>query len=95
VYGVCAQQDLDGRLGRGWTLGKAGYVAFRERNAFVELGGARGGNLGSALQEGQERFLAAVDRIEAGEFPASPDEAWTCTRCGFPDVCRKDYVGDE
>ena len=95
IYGVCAQQDLDGRLGQHWAIGKAGYVAFREKNAFVELGGARGGNLGTALQEGQERFLAALDRIEAGEYPADPEEAWTCTRCGFPHVCRKDYVGDE
>ena len=30
-----------------------------------------------------------------GEYPPSPDEPWTCTRCGFPHVCRKDYVGDE
>jgi hypothetical protein len=30
----------------------------------------------------------------AGYYP-DPDEPWTCTRCGFPHVCRKDYVGDE
>ena len=39
VYGVCAQQSLEGRHGRSWTLGRAGYVAFREKNAFVALGG--------------------------------------------------------
>ena len=94
IYGVCAQQDLDGRHGRTWTLGRAGYVAFREKNAFVELGG-RGGNLDAALADGQQRFLDAVARIEAGDFPVDPDEPWMCTRCGFPHVCRKDYVGDE
>ena len=94
VYGVCARQQLDGRLGRSWTLARAGYLAFREKNAFVELGG-RGGTLDSAVREGEQRFLDAIQRIESGEFPPSPDEAWTCTRCGFPHVCRKDYVGDE
>ena len=94
IYGLCAQQRLGGRHGRSWTLGRAGYVAFREKNAFVELGG-RGGNLAAALADGQQRFLDAIAHIEAGEFPAAPDEPWTCTRCGYPHVCRKDYVGDE
>jgi RecB family exonuclease len=94
VYSVCAQQQLEGYLGRSWSLGYAGYVAFREKNPFVELRG-KAGNLTSAISDGQIRFLDAIARIEAGEFPPSPDEPWTCTRCGFPHVCRKDYVGDE
>ena len=94
VYGLCAQQDLEARRGRRWPLASAGYVAFKEKNAFVELGG-RSGNLDAALREGQARFLEAVARIERGEYPPDPDEPWTCTRCGFPHVCRKDYVGDE
>jgi RecB family exonuclease len=94
VYGVCAAQQLTGRHGRTWTVGRAGYVAFKEKNAFVDLGG-RSGNLEAALKDGQERFVEAIDRIEAGSFPASPDEQWTCNRCGFSHVCRKDYVGDE
>ena len=94
VYGLCAQQDLEARRGRAWPLASAGYVAFKEKNAFVELGG-RSGNVEAALREGQARFLDAVARIERGEYPPDPDEPWTCTRCGFPHVCRKDYVGDE
>ncbi len=94
VYAVCAAQQLDGHQGRTWSMGRAGYVAFREKNAFVELGG-RGGNLDEALREGQHKFIDAIDRIEGGEFPPSPDEPWTCNRCGFSHVCRKDYVGDE
>lgn len=93
VYGVCAAQQLRGHLGREWSVGRAGYLAFREKNAFVDAGGR--GTLEAALAEGQQRLLQAVERIEAGEFPPSPDEAWTCNRCGFPHVCRKDYVGDE
>jgi RecB family exonuclease len=94
VYGLCAEQQLEGHRGRSWTLGRAGYVAFREKNAFVPLGGP-GNNLEKALADGQQRLLAAIDGIEAGRFPVEPDEPWLCTRCGFAVVCRKDYVGDE
>jgi len=98
IYGVCAAQLLDGRHGRRWTLARAGYVAFRERNAFVPLGSSSSGQSGAldaALEEGQHRFLTAVTAIEAGEFPVDPDEPFLCTRCGYAGVCRKDYVGDE
>jgi CRISPR/Cas system-associated exonuclease Cas4 (RecB family) len=93
IYGICAQQDLEKQRGQAWPLARAGYVAFKEKNAFVELG--RSGNVEAALRDGQVRFLDAVARIEEGHYPPDPDEPWTCTRCGFPHVCRKDYVGDE
>jgi RecB family exonuclease len=93
VYGVCAEQSLEGRHGRSWTLGRAGYVAFREKNAFVALGASS--SLSEALDAGGERLLAAIDGIERGEFPPNPDEPFICTRCGYASVCRKDYVGDE
>lgn len=93
VYGVCAEQHLEGRHGRAWKLGRAGYVAFREKQAFSELGGSS--SLRQALDEGQERFLGAIDAIKGGRFPVKPDEPFLCTRCGYASVCRKDYVGDE
>ena len=94
VYGVCAAQHLDGRHERRWTLSRAGYVAFREKNAFVSLAPSAS-SLDNALEEGQHRFLTAVAAIERGEFPVDPDEPFLCTRCGYAGVCRKDYVGDE
>jgi len=93
VYGICAQQSLEGHRGRTWTLGRAGYVAFREKNAFVALGASS--SLDEAVAAGQQRMLAAVDGIERGEFPPNPDEPFLCSRCGYPSVCRKDYVGDD
>jgi len=93
VYGLCAQQSLDGRRGRSWKLGRAGYVAFREKNAFVALGASS--SLDEAVSAGQDRMLRAIDAIERGEFPPNPDEPFLCTRCGYASVCRKDYVGDE
>jgi CRISPR/Cas system-associated exonuclease Cas4 (RecB family) len=59
----------------------------------VELGGSS--SLQEAVSAGQERFLAAIDGIERGDFPPNPDEPFLCTRCGYASVCRKDYVGDE
>ena len=94
IYGVCAQQQLQGYRGRNWSLSRAGYVAFREKNPFIEIGG-RSGSLEQAVRDGQGRFLEVIERIEAGAFPVDPDEPWMCSRCGFPHVCRKDYVGDE
>jgi hypothetical protein len=93
VYGVCAAQHLDGRHGRQWTLSRAGYIAFKERNAFTSLSGS--GALAAALEAGQDRLLTTVEAIERGEFPVDPDEPFFCTRCGYAGVCRKDYVGDE
>ncbi len=94
VYGICAQQALEGRHQRSWKLGRAGYVAFKEKNAFVSLHGSSS-TLDEALAAGQERLLAAVDGIERGEFPPDPEEPFLCTRCAYSTVCRKDYVGDE
>jgi RecB family exonuclease len=93
IYGVCAQQRLKGRHGRDWTVARAGYVAFKEKNAFVPLGGSS--SLDEAIEAGQVRFLEAVAAIEAGRFPVDPDEPYRCQWCAYPSVCRKDYVGDE
>jgi RecB family exonuclease len=93
IYGVCAEQHMEGRHGRAWTVSSAGYVAFKEKNPFVPLGAST--SLQQALDEGAARFVAAVEGIERGEFPVRPEEPFLCTRCGYSGVCRKDYVGDE
>ena len=93
VYGVGAEQALAGHRGRSWKLERAGYVAFKEKDAFVSLGGRS--SLAAALKEGQTRFLEAIDAIERGEFPVRPDEPFRCQWCGYAGICRKDYVGDE
>jgi RecB family exonuclease len=93
VYGVCAQQQLDGRHGRSWRVGRAGYVAFKERQVFVPLGGSS--SLDEAMAAGQARIIEAIDAIEQGRFPPAPEEPYMCTWCAYSSVCRKDYVGDE
>src|SRR4030095_2659268 len=93
IYGACATQHLSGRHGRSWTVSRAGYVAFKEKNAFVPLGTST--SLEQVLEEGERRLVAAVDAIERGDFPVRPEEPFLCSRCGYAGVCRKDYVGDE
>jgi hypothetical protein len=96
VYSACAGQELNrrgGHRGRRWRVSGAGYVAFKEKNAFVALGSST--SLQQALDEGTARFVAAVDGIERGDFPVRPEEPFLCTRCGYAGVCRKDYIGDE
>jgi RecB family exonuclease len=90
VYGACATQALRGRHGRTWTVGRAGYVAFKEKTPFVEVQ-----NAAKAMADGEARLLATVDAIERGEFPVQPDEPFLCNWCQYAGVCRKDYVGDE
>jgi RecB family exonuclease len=93
IYGVCATQHLEGHAGRSWRVGEAGYVAFGEREVFRPLAAA--GEMATALAQGQQRLLDAVEGIERGEFPVRPDEPYLCTYCSYAGVCRKDYVGDE
>jgi ATP-dependent helicase/DNAse subunit B len=94
IYGVCASQHLEGRRGRSWPVSRAGYVAFKEKNAFVSLGNTPDA-LEAALADGEQRLVAAVEGIERGDFPVKPEEPFLCTRCGYSGVCRKDYIGDE
>jgi RecB family exonuclease len=94
IYGVIARQALEGHQGRQWTVGAAGYVAFKEKEPFVPLGG-RTSAIGNAIAEGQQRLIDAVEGIERGEFPVRPDEPFRCQWCAYAGVCRKDYVGDE
>jgi len=46
------------------------------------------------LADAQQRLADAIDAIERGEFPPTPDDVWRCETCTFAAVCRKDYVGD-
>ena len=52
-------------------------------------------DIATALADGQERFIEAVDDIERGQLPPRPAEPYRCVFCDYPTVCRKDYVGDD
>ena len=93
VYGAVRRSSTAGTPRPDWTVSRAGYVAFKEKNAFVALGAST--TLRRALEEGAGAARGRRRRIERGEFPVNPDEPFLCTRCGYAGVCRKDYVGDE
>jgi RecB family exonuclease len=92
VYALCAEQRLNGHLGRNWTIGDASYLAFKGPRRVVPLFSAP--DRERVLREAQERLVGAVDAISRGEFPPRPDDVYRCETCEFFAVCRKDYVGD-
>jgi RecB family exonuclease len=93
IYGVCAEQRLKAYKGRDWTLGEAAYIAFRGAKRVTPLFTARSDRT-QVLAEAQQRLIDAVDRIDRGEFPPTPEDVFLCGFCSYGAVCRKDYVGD-
>jgi RecB family exonuclease len=93
IYGLSAEQRLRNHRGRQWTLGEAAYISFRGVKKVTPLFTARA-DRATVLAAAQERLIDAVDAIERGEFPPSPEDVWLCGFCSYGAVCRKDYVGD-
>jgi RecB family exonuclease len=92
IYALCAEQQLD-VLGRTWTVGEAVYLAFKGPKRVVPLFSSESSRA-DTLARAQQRLADTLDAIARGEFPPSPDDVYRCDTCGFPAVCRKDYVGD-
>jgi RecB family exonuclease len=101
IYGLCAEQRLQnhrpptgsGQAERSWTLGEAAYVSFRGAKRVTPLF-TRRADRDSVLESAQERLIDAVDGIERGDFPPTPEDVFLCGFCSYGAVCRKDYVGD-
>jgi hypothetical protein len=93
IYGLCAEQRLKAHAGRDWTLGEAAYIAFRGAKRVTPLFTARSDRT-QVLADAQEKLIDAVDRIDRGEFPPTPEDVFLCGFCSYGAVCRKDYVGD-
>ncbi len=93
IYGLCAEQRLEGHRGRRWRLAEAAYVSFRGPRRVTPLFGPRA-QREQVLAAAQEKLIEAVDRIEGGRFPPTPDDVFLCGFCSYAAVCRKDYVGD-
>ena len=82
IYGaLCPAAARWQGTARQWPVSRAGYVAFKEKNAFVSIGSR---HLEEALADG----AAALPRrrstgIERAAFRRVRDEPWLCTRCGY------------
>jgi RecB family exonuclease/inactivated superfamily I helicase len=93
IYGICAEQRLQHHRGRDWTLGEAAYISFRGARKVTPLFTARS-DRATVLASARGRLIDAVDAIERGEFPPTPEDVFLCGFCSYGAVCRKDYVGD-
>lgn len=93
IYGICAEQRLDGYRGRRWMLGEAAYLAFKGPKRVVPLF-TSASSRDEVLASAQQRMANALDAIGRGEFPPAPDDVFLCETCSFSAVCRKDYVGE-
>ena len=93
IYGLCAEQQPRGHLGRQWTLGEAAYLAFKGPKRVVGLFTSHE-ERDKVLADAQQRLIDTVDAISAGHFPPTPDDVFRCETCTYAAVCRKDYVGD-
>jgi len=93
VYGLCAEQRLQDRRGRTWTLGEAAYISFGGAQRVTQLITKRSAR-DQVMAAAQERLIDAVDAIERGDFPPTPTDVFLCGFCSYAAVCRKDYVGD-
>jgi RecB family exonuclease len=107
IYGLCAEQRLQSHrpatgsgqaasaasAARSWTLGEAAYISFRGPKRVTPLFTKRS-DRESVLASAQARLIDAVEGIERGDFPPTPEDVFLCGFCSYGAVCRKDYVGD-
>jgi RecB family exonuclease len=90
VYALCAGQELERRDHRPHAIRDAAYLAFAEDDLATPLARDAGGTQAEVIAR-TEAFAHAVQRIEAGEFPARPKRFDLCQWCAFAGVCRKEY----
>lgn len=92
VYALCAEQKLEGHLGRRWRVGQAAYLALGDPRAWVPV--VRSPDDRASLDAAEQRVLEAFAGIAAGAFGPAPADRRLCRVCGFSAVCRKDYVDE-
>jgi RecB family exonuclease len=91
VYAWCASQALEAETGRPHPVSAAMYLAFGDDRRLEGPLGDRHEPVALAVQARASAFAAAVQHIEAGEFPPSPRRPVGCQWCGYAGVCRKEY----
>jgi len=91
LYALAAEQQLENYRGRKYVLGEAAYLAFKGPRRVVPLFTTAVQRV-ELMSKAQERLTTALDAINRGEFPPTPDDVYRCESCSFAAVCRKDYV---
>jgi RecB family exonuclease len=92
VYAHAVQKMLEARDGRPHPITQAMYLAFGDERQTEGRLAAPGAATAAAVADRASAFAAAVERIEAGEFPPSPRKTSDCQWCRYSGVCRKEYA---
>jgi len=96
VYGYVAQKQLEALDGQPHPVKVADYISFGDDGSPVSPVAGKGASVEQAIEAGAQEFAAHVTKIEAGQFPPTPQNAGLCEWCAFALVCRKETVdGDE
>ncbi len=102
IYSACVRTALTRTHGREVKTSEAMYLSFEGPQAVVPLDPSTGSGSSRAKSSDEERgklfeelttaaghrFVAALEDIAAGRFPARPETRNLCTMCAFTAVCR-------
>lgn len=91
VYAHCVKQQLEAADGRPHPVASAVYLAFGDERQTEGRLAKTPEDTALAVTVKAAAFAAAVEAIEAGEFPPRPLEPGECRWCGYAAVCRKEY----
>jgi RecB family exonuclease len=95
VYAHAAKAALEARDHRPHAIAAAMYLAFGDDRKLEGRLGSGAESVEMAVAARAADFAGAVDRIEAGQFPAKPRRPSDCAWCRYAGVCRKEYLVDE
>src|SRR5258707_2602781 len=85
IYSICSEQRLADYRGRDWKLGEAAYLAFKGPKRVVPLFSSAA-DRAKILGEAQQRLADAIDAIQRGAFPPTPEDAWHCDTGSYASV---------
>ena len=91
VYAFAAQQLLQAREGRSFSIREAMYIAFGDEDRLEGALGSRDQSPAIAVESRAGEFAGVIERIESGQFPPQPRRVSDCSWCRFAGVCRKEY----
>ena len=92
VYAWAVQQALEASDGRPHPVTNAMYLAFGDERHSEGRLDTPGAKTVATIAARASDFAAAIDRIEAGEYPPAPLRPGDCQWCRYAGVCRKEYA---
>jgi len=94
IYSACIRTTLSTQHQRDVPASEAMYLSFEGPQAVVALE-ERGKPFDDLTASAAHRFVAALDDIARGYYPARPETKNLCTMCGYVAVCRTPGGADD